>query len=68
MYRDCYPLTNYIIRPTAWKSNNPGQHIQKQYFTDYPDETNRFQLGGFHVAKEFPFNLDYSKRKYCRPL
>lgn len=61
MYQDCYPLTNYIIRPQHWDGTKPTRHIYSQYFTDYPNESDRWQLGGFRCAKQFPFSLDYSK-------
>jgi len=60
-YNDCYPLTNYIIRPQHWDGSHTSRHIQSQYFIDYPSEDQRWRMGGFRVAKQFPFSLDYSK-------
>ena len=64
-YQESYPCVNYVMRPTKWDdSKTPSdQNINSQYEADYPDEHNRWQLGGIRIKQFEPaiLNLDYSK-------
>lgn len=64
-YHSSYPVVNYVMRPTKWDDNKSpkDQNINEQYEIDYPDEKNRWKLGGIRISQFTPniINLDYSK-------
>lgn len=63
VYGKFFPNQGYIERPLSWESEKTvvENGIFSQYEDDYPNEKERWRLGGFGVMQLDRTNLDFSK-------
>jgi len=63
VYGKFFPNQGYIERPQSWESEKTvvENGIFSQYEDDYPNEKERWKLGGFGVMQLERTNLDFSK-------
>lgn len=62
-YGDFYPNLGYVERPLSWESEKSitENKIFSRYDDDYPNEKERWTLGGFRINQLAGKNLDFSK-------
>lgn len=63
VYGKFFPNQGYIERPLTWEDEKTvvENGIFSQYESDYPNEKERWQLGGFGIMQLDRTNLDFSK-------